>query len=82
MTFFVYVLECSDSTYYVGCTGNLTKRVREHNESKRGAHYTKIRRPVRLQYSEEYATLLEARGREAEIKKWPRKKKGQLWMKS
>lgn len=75
MTFFVYILKCADATYYVGCTNNLEKRVREHNTSKNGAHYTKIRRPVVLLYHEEYATLLEARGREAAIKKLPRSKK-------
>jgi len=42
---------------------------------KSGAHYTKLRRPVVLLYSEEFNTLKEARQREAEIKGWSRKKK-------
>lgn len=75
MQFFVYVLECADKSYYTGCTNNLTKRLKEHNKSKLGAHYTKIRRPVKLLYKEEFTTLIEARRREAEIKKLPKAKK-------
>lgn len=78
MPFFVYILECSDSTYYVGCTNNLEKRLKQHNESKWGAHYTKIRRPVILLYKEEFETLLQARRRESEIKGWRREKKEKL----
>ena len=80
-TFFVYIVECSDQTYYVGCTNILQKRISEHNNSKRGAHYTKIRRPVILKYSEEFITLLLARRREKEIKGWRREKKENLWKK-
>ena len=72
---FVYILECSDKTLYVGCTNDLEKRAKQHNESKWGAHYTKIRRPVKLIYSEQFADLKTARQRENEIKNWPREKK-------
>ncbi|MDP3769886.1 MAG: GIY-YIG nuclease family protein [Candidatus Sungbacteria bacterium] len=71
----VYMLVCADTTLYVGCTNNLEKRIKEHNESKRGAHYTKIRRPVSLCYSETFTTLKKARQREAAIKRLPRKEK-------
>ena len=81
MPYFTYVLECSDKTYYVGCTNNLEKRLGEHNRSKSGAHYTKIRRPVILKYSEQFKTLLGARRREAEIKSWRRGQKENLWNK-
>ncbi len=73
-----YILECSDHSLYTGCTNNLEKRLLEHNNSKNGAHYTKIRRPVTLRYSEEFETLKEARGRECELKKWSRSKKMEL----
>lgn len=73
--FSVYILECSDGSFYVGCTNDLERRLEQHNDSKWGAHYTKIRRPVVLKYSESYLTLKEARGREAEIKGWRREKK-------
>ena len=72
---FVYILECSDKTLYVGCTNDLEKRVKQHNESKSGAHYTKIRRPVKLIYSERFAALKPARQRESEIKSWHREEK-------
>lgn len=73
--YYTYILECADSSLYVGCSNNLEKRIRQHNETKQGAHYTKLRRPVILRYSEKYKTLAEARRREAEIKRWPREKK-------
>ena len=79
MPYFVYILECTDKSYYVGCTNNLEKRLKQHNQSKWGAHYTKMRRPVILKYSEQFKTLVEARRREAEIKGWRREKKEKLW---
>ena len=75
MSYFTYILECADGSLYVGSTNNIEKRVKQHNESKWGAHYTKIRRPVALLYSEKFATLKEARRRENEIKGWKRDKK-------
>lgn len=81
MIHYVYILECVDNTLYVGCTNNITKRILEHNNSKKGAHYTKIRRPVVLKYKEEYKSLKEARAREAEIKRWPRERKLKLLQK-
>src|SRR3990167_2298455 len=79
MPFYVYLLECADKTYYVGCTNGLERRLKQHNESKWGAHYTKIRRPVILKYSEQFETLLEARHREKEIKGWRKEKKEKLF---
>jgi len=75
MLYVTYILECVDKSFYVGCTNNLEKRIKQHNELKCGAHYTKIRRPVILKYSEKFKTLKEARRREAEIKSWRREKK-------
>ncbi|MDD2753422.1 MAG: GIY-YIG nuclease family protein [Candidatus Portnoybacteria bacterium] len=73
--YYTYILECVDKSLYVGCTNDLEKRLHQHNNSKQGAHYTKIRRPVILKHSEKFKALLKARRREAEIKTWPRKKK-------
>ena len=78
MSFYVYILECADATLYVGSTTDLDRRIVQHNTSKQGAHYTKIRRPVILKYKEQYETLKEARAREAAIKRWDRKKKLKL----
>ena len=77
--YFTYILECADKSLYVGCTNNLEKRLDQHNNLKSGAHYTKIRRPVILRYSETFKALKEARAREAEIKGWRREKKIELF---
>ena len=76
--FYVYILECKDKSLYTGCTNDLEKRVREHNTAKNGAHYTKIRRPVKLKYFEKFKTFNGARKRENEIKSLTRAKKIKL----
>lgn len=76
--YFVYILECRDKTLYVGSTNNLEKRLHQHNNLKSGAHYTKIRRPVVLKYSEKFRTFNKARKRENEIKSWTRSEKIKL----
>ena len=48
MSWFLYVLECVDETLYTGICTDLARRVEEHNESPRGARYTRARRPVEL----------------------------------
>lgn len=78
LMYFTYILECSDKSLYVGCTNNLERRIDQHNNSKQGAHYTKIRRPVILKYKEIFETLNEARKRENEIKSWRKDKKLEL----
>jgi len=77
--YFTYILECADKSLYVGCTNNLERRLEQHNNSKWGAHYTKIRRPVILKYKEDFETLKEARQRESELKRWRREKKLNLF---
>ncbi len=69
------MLKCADDTFYAGATNNLERRLVQHNTSKQGAHYTKIRRPVALVYSETFATLGESRKREAEFKRLSRAEK-------
>lgn len=78
MNYFVYIVECKDGTYYCGYTTNLENRVREHNDSKTGAKYTKPRRPVKLIYSEQLDTKSQAMKREIEIKQMNRKGKEAL----
>ena len=75
MPYYTYILECADGSFYVGCTNSLDRRIEQHNDSKWGAYYTKIRRPVILKYSETFTNLKSARRREAEIKGWRREKK-------
>ncbi|KKP99097.1 MAG: GIY-YIG catalytic domain protein [Parcubacteria group bacterium GW2011_GWD2_38_12] len=78
MPYYVYILECADGSLYVGSTNDLEKRLHQHNNSKSGAHYTKMRRPVALKYSEKLKNLSEALKREIEIKRWKREKKLKL----
>ncbi|MCF7843402.1 GIY-YIG nuclease family protein [Candidatus Gracilibacteria bacterium] len=73
--FYVYILTCKDNTLYVGSTNDMEKRLHQHNNLKSGAHYTKIRRPVKLSYQEDCKTFEEARSREAELKRLTRKEK-------
>lgn len=74
-SFFAYILECADKTLYVGSTNDLEKRLHQHNNAKSGAHYTKIRRPVVLKYSEKFKTYAEARKHEGELKRLSRNEK-------
>ncbi len=76
--YFVYLLECADKSLYVGSTNDLEKRLHAHNHLKSGAHYTKIRRPVVLRYSERVRTYAKARKREAELKRLKREEKIKL----
>lgn len=71
----VYILECADGSLYSGSTNDLDKRLYEHNNLKSGAHYTKIRRPVVLRYSEIMPDFATARAREAEFKRLSRSEK-------
>lgn len=73
--FYTYILSCADTTLYVGSTHDVEKRLHAHNHLKSGAHYTKIRRPVTLTYSETFETYAEARAREGELKRLSRKEK-------
>jgi len=51
MSYFVYMLECNDKTIYTGIAKDVYKRLDEHNNSDKGAKYTKARRPVKLIYT-------------------------------
>lgn len=67
--YFVYILKCADDTLYTGIATELERRIEEHNSSDKGAKYTRVRRPVKLVYSEEYPDRSAASKREYEIKK-------------
>ncbi len=77
--YFVYILECADSTLYIGSTNNIEKRIAAHNTSKTGAKYTKARRPVILKYYESFETKSDALRREHELKKLTRQEKLKLF---
>ena len=71
---YVYIVECSDETFYTGWTNNLEKRIAMHSNGT-GAKYTKGRGPVKLIYHEEFEDKKDAMKREYEIKKLTRKGK-------
>lgn len=73
----IYILKCSDDSYYTGITNNLVKRVTDH-ENGQGAKYTKGRGPFRLVYTEECSDRSMASKREYEVKKLTRREKEQL----
>ena len=73
--YYVYIVECSDGSYYTGYTTDIKRRVNEHNFSTRSAKYTRSRRPVKLIHEEEYDTLSAALKREYAIKKLTKKAK-------
>ena len=79
MAYHVYILECADRTLYIGSTNDIEKRIHAHNNSKSGAHYTKIRRPVTLKYSEKFRTKGQALKREHALKKLSRAEKLKLF---
>lgn len=47
-SYWIYILECSDGSYYTGYTTNLVRRYRQHVEGKANVRYTRTRRPVRI----------------------------------
>jgi len=76
-TYYVYILECKDHTYYTGSTNCVEERVKKHQDGK-AAKYTRGRTPVKLVYVEEGKDKSWGLKREKEIKKLTRSKKQQL----
>ncbi len=78
MTAWLYILLCSDGTYYVGTTrATLERRIAEHNLGTYGG-YTAPRRPVRLVYSQQFQRIEDAIAAERQVKGWSRSKKEAL----
>ena len=74
MAGYLYILQCSDGTYYTGSTKDLAKRLTEH-QSKKGANYTKTRLPVTLVFQESFLNIADAFYYEKKIQKWSHSKK-------
>jgi putative endonuclease len=77
MNWQVYIIFCSDASYYTGITTDLAKRYRQH-ESGQGAKYFRGRRPERIVYLETEHTRSSASKREIAIKKLSREQKIEL----
>lgn len=71
-------MRCSDGTLYTGVTTDVQRRLHEHNTTKRGAKYTKTRRPVKLVLAEVYADRSSAQKAEARFKKLKRQEKEEI----
>lgn len=76
--FYVYILECSDGSYYIGFTNQLDKRVNEHQIGKYPGSYTYDRRPVELVFYESFTDPETALRFEKKIKRWSKAKKKAL----
>ena len=77
MPFFCYILECADGTFYTGWTTDPLRREKQHNAG-RGAKYTRMRRPVKMVYTEELPDRTSAMKRERAIKAMKRDRKMKL----
>ncbi|MBO6880846.1 MULTISPECIES: GIY-YIG nuclease family protein [Winogradskyella] len=75
---YVYILKCSDDTYYTGITSNLTNRISEHKNGKHIESYTYTRRPIKLVFYAGFTDINLAIQTEKQIKKWSRAKKEAL----
>ncbi|WP_299443869.1 GIY-YIG nuclease family protein [uncultured Aquimarina sp.] len=73
----MYILECSDGSYYTGSTKDLDKRLKQHQNGE-GANHTQKRLPVKLLYYEQYNRIDTAFYREKQVQGWSRAKKEAL----
>lgn len=76
--YYVYILKCSDNTYYTGITSDLEERLTAHKTGKHGDSYTFKRRPLELVFSSEFTNPNVAIETEKKIKKWSKAKKEAL----
>lgn len=76
--FWVYILQCRDSSYYTGHTDNLEARLYQHHNKAFPTCYTATRLPVKLVYSDQFTSRIEALSAEKQIQGWSRKKKEAL----
>ena len=74
----VYILKCSDESYYTGITNNLEKRFNQHQFGFNKGSYTYNRRPLTLEFHQEFNDVLQAIYFEKKIKGWTRLKKQAL----
>jgi putative endonuclease len=74
-TYHVYILRCSDDTFYTGVTGNFDKRWRQHQQGYFKICYTFKRRPLKIEYFLEFTDVTQAILFEKRIKGWTRAKK-------
>jgi len=76
--FYVYILKCSDGSFYTGHTESLEKRLAQHQQAYFNNCYTVKRLPIALVYQASFTTREQALTIEMQIKGWSRKKKQAL----
>jgi len=77
MKAYMYILRCSNGTYYTGSTIDLEKRILQHQMGD-AANYTRKHAPVNLVYFEEFSMIETAFLREKQVQNWSQKKKEAL----
>jgi putative endonuclease len=73
--YFVYILQCSDQSYYTGITNDLERRLFEHETGVNLQCYTYKRRPLQLVFHERFTDVNQAIAFEKQVKGWNRAKK-------
>ena len=76
MPSWVYILRCSDGSYYTGVTSNIERRLDQHDHGEIG--YTASRKPFEFLWSDEFAHIDDAIAFEKRVKGWSRAKKEAL----
>jgi predicted GIY-YIG superfamily endonuclease len=76
-TYYLYILRCSDGSYYIGHTDDLAARFAKHQAGTYGG-YTAKRRPVELVFSSRFYSRDQAFVCERQLKGWSRAKKEAL----
>lgn len=73
--YYVYILKCSDNSYYTGMTNNIERRLNEHNYGLNKECYTFDKRPIELVFYTEFNDVNQSIAFEKQVKGWSRKKK-------
>ena len=75
MSWYAYMIRCSDGSLYAGVTTDVERRFKEHKESKKGSKYARAKIPLRVVYVEPCSTRSNAQKREAVLKKMKKEEK-------
>lgn len=76
--YYVYIILCADNTFYIGITNNIDRRWKEHKYGLNKNSYTYDRRPLKLEFYQEFLNVEQAIYFEKKIKKWSHSKKQAL----
>ncbi|MFD2587305.1 GIY-YIG nuclease family protein [Croceitalea marina] len=66
--YYVYMVECSDESIYIGLTNNIERRLKEHNSGLNDNSFTSKRRLVKLIWHQEFMQFAQAEVFENKIK--------------